>query len=212
MPSILAIAAAVILWSPVIMVTRMPPPWHSFTASIASLRGGSIRPTRPSSTSVFGRSAGPRLPAVTPGFSSQASASTRSPCAASLSDSATKRSRSSGAVGPSADCWRSQCSRITSGAPLTRSISLPSADLMQCRHELMFGFERDGVDARAGRLLGRPVHAELGRERIERPLGRVALHFPGASVLKQFRVVAEHRDPPHQREHRRFDRRACRPR
>jgi len=30
----------VILWSPVIIVTRMPPAWHSFTASMASLRGG----------------------------------------------------------------------------------------------------------------------------------------------------------------------------
>src|SRR5271157_4500207 len=105
MPSILAIAAAVILWSPVIIVTRMPPPWHSFTASIASLRGGSMRPTRPSRTRFFGRSSGFRPPASRPGSGSHARPSTRSPCAASRSPSRAKRSRSSGA-GPLAVCCR----------------------------------------------------------------------------------------------------------
>ena len=41
-------AAAVTAWSPVIITTRMPAPRHSATAAIASGRGGSIMPTRPS--------------------------------------------------------------------------------------------------------------------------------------------------------------------
>jgi len=52
--------------------------------------------------------------------------STRSPWEASLSASFVKRSRSSGAACPSAVCSRLQCSRITSGAPLTSSTCLPS--------------------------------------------------------------------------------------
>src|SRR5262249_45542579 len=39
------------------MVTRMPPPWHSRTASIASLRGGSSRPITPSRTRFLRRAA-----------------------------------------------------------------------------------------------------------------------------------------------------------
>ena len=158
----------------------MPPPWHSFTASIASLRGGSSRPIRPSRTRFFGRSAGPRLPALTPGFSSHAKASTRSPCAASLSDACMKCSRSSGAGWPPPVCCRSQCSRMTSGAPLTRSISLPPASLCSVAMKLVLRLERDGVDPRIRGLLGLPVHPELGRERVERPLGRIALDLPDA--------------------------------
>ena len=73
---------------------------------------------------------------------------------------------------------------------------------MERRHELVLRFERDGVDPRRCSLLGLPVHAELGRERIERPLGRIAFHFPGAILLEQLRVVAEHGDAPHEVEHR----------
>ncbi len=74
--------------------------------------------------------------------------------------------------------------------------------LVQRRHELVLRFERDGVDPRRRGLLGLPVQAELGRERIERSLGRIAFHLPGAILLEQLRVVAEHGDAPHQFEHR----------
>ncbi len=50
--------------------------------------------------------------------------------------------------------------------------------LVQCRHEAVFGFERDGVDARIGGLLLLPIHSEFRGERIERALGRIALDFP----------------------------------
>ena len=46
-----AIARAVSGWSPVIMTGTIPALRQSATASFASCRGGSIRPTRPSSVS-----------------------------------------------------------------------------------------------------------------------------------------------------------------
>ncbi len=75
--------------------------------------------------------------------------------------------------------------------------------LVQRRHELVLRLERNGVDPRVSGLLGLPIHPELGRERIERPLGRIAFHLPDAFFLEQLRVVAEHGDAPHEREHRR---------
>ena len=47
MPSSLAIATAVSLWSPVIITGRMPAALHSSTAALTSGRTGSIMPTRP---------------------------------------------------------------------------------------------------------------------------------------------------------------------
>ena len=49
---------------------------------------------------------------------------------------------------------------------------------VQGRHELVFGFEGDGVDARISGLLLLPLDAQFGGERIERALGRIALHLP----------------------------------
>ena len=49
MPSSLAIAAAVVAWSPVIIRTWMPAEWHSAIAAFASGRGGSTIPTIASS-------------------------------------------------------------------------------------------------------------------------------------------------------------------
>jgi hypothetical protein len=40
---------------------------------------------------------------------------------------------------------------------------------MQRRHELVLGLERNRVDPRPGGDLGRAVHAELGREGVQRP-------------------------------------------
>ena len=45
--SCFAIASAVTLWSPVIIITRMPASWHVSTAPITSFLGGSIIPTAP---------------------------------------------------------------------------------------------------------------------------------------------------------------------
>ena len=184
------------------MVTRMPPSWHSCTASIASLRGGSSRPIRPSRTRFLGRSAGPRLPAFTSGSSSHASASTRSPWPASRSAVCMKRSRSSGTASPDAVCWRSQCAMMTSGAPLTNRISLPSA--RRCSVAMNLCSDSNGMASMRGRDCGLrlAVHAELGRERVERALGRIALDLPDAVRLEELGVVAEHRDAADQLEHR----------
>ena len=51
-------------------------------------------------------------------------------------------------------------------------------------------------------LLGLPVHPELGRERIKRPLRRIALDLPHPFLLKELGVVAEHRHAAEQPEHR----------
>ena len=44
--------AAVVAWSPVIIFTAMPAPWHTAMASRASARGGSTMPTRPTKVSL----------------------------------------------------------------------------------------------------------------------------------------------------------------
>ena len=50
-PNSLAIAVAVILWSPVIITVLIPADIHFFTASFASSLGGSIIPTIPTKVS-----------------------------------------------------------------------------------------------------------------------------------------------------------------
>ena len=70
--------------------------------------------------------------------------------------------------------------------------------LVQRRHELVLGLERNGVDARIRLLLRLALHAELVSKGVQRPLGRVSLDLPDAFRLEQFRVVAEHRHAPHQ--------------
>ena len=55
-PILFAIAAAVILWSPVIMTGRIPAFIHSATAAFDSSLGGSIIAIRPRNTSWFSSS------------------------------------------------------------------------------------------------------------------------------------------------------------
>src|SRR5262249_44594186 len=76
------------------------------------------------------------------------------------------------------------------GRALDEEDLLTICGLVERRHELVLRLERDGLDARKRSLLSLPVHAELGRERIERALGRVAFHLPGAILLEQLCVVA----------------------
>lgn len=59
----------------------------------------------------------------------------------------------------------------------------------------MFGFERNLGDARArgGQCLG--IHTALGRERLQRAFGGVAVNFPGSIVLAQHSVVAQQAGP-----------------
>jgi hypothetical protein len=69
---------------------------------------------------------------------------------------------------------------------------------VQRRHELVLGFERNGVEARRGRRFRGAIEAELRREGIERALGRVALDLPLPLLLEEFRVVAQSRHPSHE--------------
>ena len=79
-PSSRAMAAAVALWSPVIILTSMPACWQTAMASFASGRGGSMMPT--SAEEGPGRRPRPsdRRPGRSraPGWSAAATASTRS--------------------------------------------------------------------------------------------------------------------------------------
>jgi len=74
--------------------------------------------------------------------------------------------------------------------------------LLQRRHELVLGFERNGVDTRRCGQLGLPVHTELCRERIQRAFRRIAFNLPVAFLLEQLRIVAEQGDPAHERKYR----------
>src|SRR5271156_121582 len=72
----------------------------------------------------------------------------------------------------------------------------------QRRHEPMFRFEWDDVQAGISGLLRRPVDPEFGGERIKRALGRIALDLPDAVLAAQLGVVAERRDAPQELENR----------
>ena len=56
MPISRAIAAAVVLWSPVIIIVFIPEDFASFTASNTSSRGGSIIAIRPIKIKLFSSS------------------------------------------------------------------------------------------------------------------------------------------------------------
>src|SRR5262249_34679201 len=84
------------------------------------------------------------------------------------------------------------------GRALDEDDLLAIRGLVERRHELVLRLERDGVDARRSCLLGLPIHAELGRERIERPLGRIAFHSPYAILLEKLSIVTENGDAPHE--------------
>ena len=62
----------------------------------------------------------------------------------------------------------------------------------------MLRLERNGIDPRISILFSLPLQPELGRERIERPLGRITFHLPGAILFEQLRVIAQHGDAPHE--------------
>ena len=180
----------------------MPPPWHSFTASIASLRGGSSSPIRPSRTRFFGRSAA----VETAGLDARILEPRQPQHALALAGELVRRLHEMVAIERRWLSVRGLLPVAVLEDDLRRALDeqdlLAVGRLVQRRHELVLRFERDGVDPRVRGLLGLPVHPELGRERIERALGRIALHLPDAFLLEQLRVVAEHRDAPHELEHR----------
>ena len=82
------------------------------------------------------------------------------------------------------------------GSTLDQQRLLAADRLVERRHELVLRFERNGVHPRVSVLFSLPVHPELGRKRIERAFGRIALHLPDALLMEQLRVIAEHRYAP----------------
>ena len=71
---------------------------------------------------------------------------------------------------------------------------------VQGRHEPVLRFKRDDVDPGIGGLFLLPVEPNLGGERIQRALGRIALHLPDAVLATQLRVVAERGDTPQEQQ------------
>ena len=119
MPSSLAMATAVSMWSPVIMTTFMPAPWASSMAAFTSGRTGSIMPERPtnvrSCSSVSGsKAAGGSLP-----HSRRAEAMTRSAWSAMLLFCSLIRARTSSVMGltPSSERYDVHRASTTSGPP-----------------------------------------------------------------------------------------------
>ena len=137
MPIWRAMAVAVTLWSPVIMIVRMPPSFASATALTDSGRGGSIMAASPtkvnpcSSSSVSGRAASSLR---------SAKASTRSPSSESRSFARRTLSfaASSMGTGPSSESSAHERSSSTSSAPLVSMVGTPSntcSVLMSLRSE-----------------------------------------------------------------------------
>ena len=85
--------------------------------------------------------------------------------------------------------------------PFHQQPRLAIGSLVERRHEPVFRFERDSVDAAIRRLLDLPRHPQLVCKRVERAFGRIALHLPGTLLLEQLRIVAEQRDAPHHLEY-----------
>jgi hypothetical protein len=88
------------------------------------------------------------------------------------------------------------------GRTLDQEKLLTLRRLVERRHELVLRFERDGIDPRRCGELGLAAEAELGRERVERALGRIALDSPGTLLLEQLRVIAQHGHAAHECQHR----------
>src|SRR5580700_66132 len=88
------------------------------------------------------------------------------------------------------------------GRPLDQQRLLASSVFMQGGHKTVFGLKWDRIDPRISRLLGLPFQTELIAKRVERPLGRVTLDFPGSLFAVELCVIAEHRDTAHQPENR----------
>jgi hypothetical protein len=166
----------------------MPARRHSSTAAIASSRGGSIRPTRPSST---------RSPSTSSKLRS------RVPCGMGLAPAPAPAAL--GRQGLDLACDR--VDRLGRPSPvaaahgrhrLGRAFQIDHRAVLvavvQRRHEAMLRIEGNLVGARE--LLGRQreVHAGLGGKRDQRAFHRIAVDDPAALVAAAERgVVAKQR-------------------
>jgi hypothetical protein len=88
------------------------------------------------------------------------------------------------------------------GRPLDQQRLPAGGVFVQRCHKAVFRLEWDRVDPPVGGLLDLPFETELIAKRIERPLGRVALHLPRSFFPADLGIVAQHRDAAHQPENR----------
>ena len=188
-----AMARAVSAWSPVIIFTRMPAAWQASTAPMARGRGGSIMPTRPRK--------------VRPALKCSGMHAFRGVHPARQRQHPQAVPRHGG--GPRGDVFRFQrpgtavtIQHIDAGGqqPFHGALhvepALPFA-VMERRHGLARGVERQFVEARRGQSQRRLVELALSCRQQQRALGRVAGHAPAAVLLVQAGVVAEHAGDQH---------------
>ena len=125
MPMSAAMADAVSMWSPVIMMGRMPAPMQTLTASFTSALGGSIMPTKPTKVRPFSSSPCSREPSFT------ATPRTRSAFFAIREFAFLISSTSFSVMGrtSSPTITLVQRGRSMSGAPLTYASFTPSCSL-----------------------------------------------------------------------------------
>ena len=201
-----AIASAVAGWSPVIITVRMCARLATATAAFASVRGGSIMPTRPSNTRSSSMLSGSSIADVRPATAS----GSRPRAAAGTVRVAMARVRSAWPASASLRCRRVGPAVLVEDGRLAAFPYVPALreqDLrraldedaqvagvvaieMNGRVALALRRERDFRDAGKARELVRR-YAELARRDDQRALGRIALHRPAAFAVRERRVVGE---------------------
>src|SRR5215471_1712512 len=89
---------------------------------------------------------------------------------------------------------------MTSGAPLTRRTCAPSVGA--CKVAMKRCSDSNGMASTRGYAACSAWRSSpLGGERIERPLGGIAFHFPDSLLAAQLRIVAEHGNAAHDLQH-----------
>src|SRR4030095_1135313 len=90
---------------------------------------------------------------------------------------------------------------MTSGAPLANNTWPPPDE--PCKVAMNLCSDSKGMTSTRGdfALLGSPLQPELGCKRVQRPLGRVALHLPDTVLLTKLRIVAQHGHASHALQH-----------
>ena len=179
----------------------MPAERQEAIAAIASSRGGSMIPNRPSSVNPAATSA-----KISSRWSSAAAlaatASTRCPRCAS---SSIRRCQCRGIKRPVAALGAGEGADGEDALGGALHVDEPAAlvVVVQRGHEPVFGLERDRVRARALLALEVEVQPSLDADRQQRALGRVAVHDPMAGLgPAKCRLVAQHRRPDRLHEQR----------
>ena len=196
-PSSLAMTEAVIRWSPVIMIGRMPACFARAMASFASSRGGSMMPISPANTrSCSNRSS--TFPAIRVSAGNVRIGNPERPQRLRLrARHSSRESQLSGrrsAAAPLRPPARASSVRAARpGAPFvnTRSWLVPFGVGVHRAHELALRRERHLTDSMKACLEGRVAEAGFSRGYEERAFCGVSLHAPLSIPFLEYGVVRE---------------------